>query len=74
MALIRAKDIARTPRHWALVGKRLVGKSTFLTAMSKRLLIVDTEGRGREMEGVNGCEVFFPDVVDRQDPLAICAG
>lgn len=71
MALIRAKDISRAPRHWALVGNFLVGKSTFLTAMSKRILIVDTEGRGREMEGVNNCEVFFPDVVDRQDPLDI---
>lgn len=71
MALIRARDIERAPRHWALVGSRLAGKSTFLTAMSKIILVVDTEGRGREIEGVNGCEVFFPDVPDRQDPLAM---
>ena len=71
MALIRARDIERAPRHWALVGSRLAGKSTFLTAMSKVILVVDTEGRGREIEGVNGCEVFFPDVPDRQDPLAM---
>lgn len=81
MALIRARDIERAPRHWALVGSRLAGKSTFLTAMSKTILVVDTEGRGREIEGVNNCEVFFPDVPDRQDPLAMsqviaprCAG
>ncbi len=71
MALIRARDIERAPRHWALVGSRLAGKSTFLTAMSKTILVVDTEGRGREIEGVNNCEVFFPDVPDRQDPLAM---
>ena len=45
MALIRARDIERAPRHWALVGSRLAGKSTFLTAMSKIILVVDTEGR-----------------------------
>jgi hypothetical protein len=71
MALIRARDSARAPRHWALIGPRLVGKSTFLTAMAKTILVVDTEGRGREIDGVNNCEVFLPDVLDRQDPLAI---
>lgn len=71
MSLIPASSVHRIPRHWALVGFSRAGKSTFLTAMSQRILIVDTDGRGVEIQGVNGAEIFLLDLQDKQDPLAI---
>ena len=71
MGLISAKNFSRSPRHWAIIGRATAGKSTFLTAMAERILVVDTEGRGRELQGINGADIFFPDIEDRQDTLAI---
>ena len=71
MAIVSASSFSRLPRKWGIVGPKMVGKSTFLTAMARKILIVDTEGRGSEINGIHDCEVFLLGVDDHQDPFAV---
>lgn len=70
MGLIAARSLPY-PRHWALIGRRSSGKSTFLTAMAQKILVIDLEGRAREIEGVNGAQVMTLDLPDRHDAFQI---
>ncbi|MBU2766671.1 AAA family ATPase [Acidithiobacillus ferrivorans] len=51
MALTMIKN-ARTPRHWGLVGFPTAGKSTFLSAMARRVLVVDADFRAGEIPDI----------------------
>lgn len=47
------------PRHWAIVGPPLSGKSTFAAQMTGPLLIIDADGRFREILWQSGLQNVF---------------
>jgi len=48
MALQRV-SASRIPRHWTIIGEPDAGKSTFLSAMSSKILLIDADRRAAEL-------------------------
>ncbi len=61
----------RIPRHWGIVGFPDTGKSTFLAAMAKRILLVDADHRGSELSRHAGILTLGDDPAIHCDPYRI---
>jgi hypothetical protein len=64
---------ARTPRHWGLVGFPTAGKSTFLSAMARRVLVVDADFRAVDIPDIELMSLGSDPGLHR-DPFLIARG